>query len=29
MAADPGTFRRVRVDDAAEYDLVGTLLPPA
>jgi ribosomal protein S12 methylthiotransferase len=28
MDADPGTFRKVRIDDASEYDLIATLLPP-
>lgn len=28
-SATPGTFRRVRVTDASEYDLQATLLPPA
>ena len=28
MDADPGSFRKVRVDDASEYDLIATLLPP-
>lgn len=29
MEAEPGTFRKVRIDDASEYDLIATLLPPA
>jgi len=29
MEADPGSFRKVRIDDASEYDLIATLLPPA
>jgi hypothetical protein len=28
MEADPGSFRKVRIDDASEYDLIATLLPP-
>jgi ribosomal protein S12 methylthiotransferase len=28
MDADPGTFRKVLITDASEYDLVATLLPP-
>jgi ribosomal protein S12 methylthiotransferase len=28
MDADPGSFRKVRIDDASEYDLIATLLPP-
>ncbi|MDB5048001.1 MAG: Ribosomal protein methylthiotransferase rimO, partial [Fibrobacteres bacterium] len=27
--ADPGTFRKVLITDASEYDLVATLLPTA
>jgi ribosomal protein S12 methylthiotransferase len=29
MDADPGTFRKVVITDASEYDLLATLLPPA